>query len=145
MTYVVAFDDSALARRALAQARRYAGAVGHDLVAVTVVPADNDEYARERGWLGDDEAFDGDAVTEHLTDAARSVAPTARLRVESVDEYAPRGWIAREIRRAARDEGAEVVFVGSENAGRIVGSLFTVGGSVASDQGYDVHIVRTVN
>jgi len=118
MTYVVAFDDSRLSREALAQARRFAGRVGRDLVAVTVVPADNEEYARERGWLAADDPFDGDTVTAYLEDAARSVAPTVRVRVESVDRFVPCGWIAREVRRAAHDEGAEVVFVGSENAAR---------------------------
>lgn len=61
-----------------------------------------------------------------------------------VDRFAPKGTIAQRIRRTAKDLAAEVVFVGSDNAGRVVGSLFTVGGSVASDAAYDVHIVRTV-
>jgi nucleotide-binding universal stress UspA family protein len=118
MTYVVAFDDSRLSREALARARRFAGRVGHDLVAVTVVPAENEEYARERGWLAADEPFDGDAVTAYLEGRARSVAPTVRVRVESVDRFAPEGTIARRLRRTAKDLDAEVVFVGSENAAR---------------------------
>jgi len=70
------------------------------------------------------------------------LAPRATLEFRSVDTYAPRGVIALAIRRAARRAGASVVFVGSPNAGRIVGSLVSVGGNVASDATYDVHVVR---
>ncbi len=38
-----------------------------------------------------------------------------------------------------------MVFIGSENAGHLVTSISSVGGSIASDDAYDVVIVRHRN
>jgi hypothetical protein len=42
----------------------------------------------------------------------------------------------------AQDEGATVLFVGSENAGRVSTPVSSVGDPVSEDPRYDVHIVR---
>ena len=59
-----------------------------------------------------------------------------------VDGSATGGTVANTIRRVAREVDAGVGFLGSENAGRIVVPVSSVGGSVASDTTYDVHLVR---
>jgi hypothetical protein len=41
-----------------------------------------------------------------------------------------------------RECDASLVFVGSDNAGRMVTSISSVGGSVAADTAYDVVVVR---
>ncbi|MFB6102854.1 MAG: hypothetical protein ABEJ73_09840 [Haloplanus sp.] len=59
-----------------------------------------------------------------------------------VGRRATPGTIASQIRSIARDADASMVFIGSENAGRLVTSLSSVGETVAADDAYDVVIVR---
>lgn len=141
MTYVVAFDNSALARTALRRAVEYADAVGEDVVAVTAIQRDS-AVARERGWLGGDEPFDVETVARNLTAAVETVDPDVGFEYRTLDAYAPRGRVSRTVRELAVEQDASVVFVGSDNAGRMVGGLASVGQNVSSDDRYDVHIVR---
>lgn len=143
MTYVVAFDNSPLARAALDRAVAFAAATDEDVVAVTAVPK-NASVARERGWLGGDEAFSVERVAENLTEAVTDVDPNARFEYTAVDKYAPRGRVSRAVRELAVDNDARVVFIGSDNAGRMVGGITSVGQTVSADDRYDVHIVRHV-
>jgi len=62
-----------------------------------------------------------------------------------VDKYAPRGRVSREVRELAVERDATVVFIGSDNAGRMVGGITSVGQNVSADDRYDVHIVRHVD
>ena len=142
MTFVVPFDGSELARAALARAIRFAAALEEDVLAVSVVPKENASYARERGWLDEDESFDVDAVVARLHRQVTEVAPNADYRHLVVAKYAPPGQIANRIREVARGEEASMVFVGSENAGRLITSLSSVGKRVATGDAYDVVIVR---
>lgn len=141
MTYVVAFDNSPLARRALHCAVEYAEAVDQAVVAVTAIQRDP-SLARERGWIDGDETFDVETAARNLTEAVTDVDPDAGFEYRVVDAYAPRGRVSRTVRELAVDVGADVVFVGSDNAGRIVGGLASVGQTVSADDRYDVHIVR---
>ena len=80
-----------------------------------------------------------------IADRRREVtdlSPEASFRSTRVDRSATAGTVANAIMRAARDVDASVVFLGSENAGRIVVPVSSVGGSVAADATYDVHVVR---
>lgn len=141
MTYVVAFDNSPLARTALGRAVEYADAVGEDVVAVTAIQRDLG-LARERGWLGGNETFDVETVARNLTEAVVDVDPDVGFEYRTLDAYAPRGRVSRTVRELAVEQDASVVFVGSDNAGRMVGGLASVGQNVSSDDRYDVHIVR---
>ena len=141
MTYVVAFDNSPLARTALRRAVNYADAVGEDVVAVTAIQRDTG-LARKRGWLDGDERFDVETVARNLTEAVEAIDPDVGFAYSAIDSYAPRGRISRTVRELAVDQDASVVFVGSDNAGRMVGGLASVGQNVSSDDRYDVHIVR---
>jgi len=141
MTYVVAFDNSPLAETALRRAVTFADAVGEDVVAVTAIQRDP-SLARERGWVDGDETFDVETAARNLTAAVTDVDPDVGFEYRALDAYAPRGRVSRTVRELAVDAGADVVFVGSDDAGRIVGGLASVGQSVSADDRYDVHIVR---
>lgn len=141
MTYIVAFDGGALSEAALRRASTFARATDERLVVVSVLPTD-EVLAREYDLPTDDE-YDPEAAADRLREAVRETAPGAEFRIESVDAYAGKRRIAREITRAAREEDASVVFVGSDDAGRVVQPVSSVGGAVASADDFDVFIVRS--
>jgi nucleotide-binding universal stress UspA family protein len=141
MTYVVAFDNSPLAKAALDRAVAFACASEEEVVAVTAIPRDPG-VARERGWLGGNESFSVDRVTTNLTRIVDEFDPEVRFEYSVVDKYAPRGRISRAVRELAVQNDASVVFIGSDNAGRMVGGIASIGQTVSADDRYDVHIVR---
>lgn len=143
MTFVVPFDGSPLAQAALSRAVSFAGVTSETVAVVSVIPDGNAEYAREHGWLSGDEPFDRDTVVGRLRARVTELAPDATFRPVFVDKYAPGGTISRRIRRCIRDEGASMVFVGSDNAGRVAASVASVGKHISSAQEYDVVIIRT--
>jgi nucleotide-binding universal stress UspA family protein len=141
MTFVVAFDNTPLSLSALERAVQFASATDDSVVAVTAIPQDS-AVARERGWIGGNERFDVDTAARNLTEIVTDVDPDVGFDYRSVDKYAPRGRVSRAIRELAVEHGADVLFIGSDNAGRIVGNIVSVGQSVSADDRYDVHIVR---
>lgn len=141
MTYLVAFDGGDLSTAALRRATTFAAATDERVVVVSVVPTD-ESLASAYGFVDDGE-YDPARAADRLRDAVHDVAPDAEFRVESVDAYAGKGLIARQITRVASEEDATVVFVGSDNAGRVVQPVSSVGGSVASTGDFDVFIVRS--
>jgi nucleotide-binding universal stress UspA family protein len=141
MTYLAAFDGTDLSRAALRRAVRFAEQNDQRLVVVSVLPTDR-SLAESYGLVEGDE-YDPSAAAERLRQAALEIAPDAEVRLEHIDRYAGKGQIGSKIRRAAGDEGAEIVFIGSDNAGRIVKPVTSVGGTVASGLDYDVFIVRS--
>lgn len=146
MTIVVPFDGSDLSRAALQRATEMTDSFGPELRTVTVIPNGNEGYARERGWLGDNEPFDPETVVDHISQSVHSIAPESEFRYEVVGSYPQTGVIASEIRSHAKDADANLVVIGSDNAGRIVSSVSSVGRSVATDDAYDILIVRhTIN
>jgi len=143
MSLVVPFDGSDLSKTALVRAAQFETVLDQGVVVVSVVPRNSKSYARERGWIGPNEAFDGDAVVDSLRASVAEIAPDAEFHYISVGRNSPSGTIANRIRRFARDHGASIVFIGSENAGRIASSI-SVGSSVAADRSYDTLIVSNV-
>lgn len=142
MTLLVPFDGSPLSEAALSSAVGFGRTLGEPVVVVTAIPVQNPAYARKQGWLDTGEAFDVDAIVAALEEQVAELAPEASFRHERVSQGAGPGTIAKVLRRVARQTEAKLVFVGSENAGRLVTSLTSVGGNVASDPTYDVLIVR---
>ena len=142
MTFIVPFDGSELAEAALVRAHEFGRVLDERVVAVTILPDDNAKYAREHGWIGPDEPFDREAIVSDLHERVTALCPAANYRHEIVDRYASTGTIANRIREIARREEVSMVFIGSENAGRIVSSVSSVGDSIAASQAYDVVIVR---
>lgn len=141
MTFVVPFDGSGLSEAGLARASEFGRTLAEDVVAVTVVPHGNADYAREKGWLGADERFDREAVLAHLEARVADVAPDADFEAVIVDRWAPPGTIAKRLRRFAHTADASLVFIGSARAGRLVTSVGSIGGSVAAAD-FDVVLVR---
>lgn len=142
MTLLVPFDGSELAEAALVRASEFGAVFEEDVLAVSVIPKGNAKYARDRGWIDPNEEFDTRSVAATLHEQVIELCPSADFRHKVVDRYAPTGSIAKRVRRVALQEDASMVFIGSENAGRLVTSLSSVGGSIASDPAYDVVIVR---
>ncbi len=142
MSFVVPFDGSPLAEAALARAVEFGRALDEDVTAVVVVPGGNATYARQKGWLDDDEAFDHETVLERVRDQAWDIAPEVDLDHLVVDRYAPPGTIANRLKQYVQAAEAAMVFIGSENAGRLVTSISSIGGRLASGDEYDVVIVR---
>lgn len=145
MTLVVPFDGSELAEAALVRAAEFCAIVGGDVLAVSVIPEGNTSYARQRSWISPDESFDVDAIVGKLRERVTGLCPACEFHHEVVDRYAPPGAISNRVRRVAREQGATMVFIGSENAGHMVTSLSSVGGGIAADEAYDVTIVRHPN
>lgn len=140
MSLVVPFDDSPLSRAALVRARQFDQVLNEGICVISVVPAQNREYARGRGWIGQNEQFNGEQIVESLRNSVTALAPDAHFEYVVTSRHAASGTIAKEIRRFAREEDATIVFIGSENAGRFVRSL-SVGSSVASGSTYDTMII----
>lgn len=142
MVFVVPFDGSALAAAALSRAGEFQEVFDERVVALSVVPKNDAEFARQRVGLDPEADTDPETVATRLRAMVRRIAPDADFRCEFVGRYAPPGEIANEIRSVARELDADMVFVGSDNAGQLVNSLANVGSSVAADDAYDVVIVK---
>jgi len=140
MSLVVPFDGSDLSKTALVRAAQFQTVLDQGVIVVSVVPRSDKSYARERGWIGPNATFDGDAIVDALRESAAEIAPDAEFHHISVGRNSPSGTIANKIRKFLRDHGASIVFVGSENAGRMANSI-SVGSSVAADRSYDTMIV----
>ncbi|WP_254821990.1 universal stress protein [Haloglomus halophilum] len=143
MTVMVAYDGSDLSRAALRRGVELGDALGQQVVAVSVVP-DDSLYAREQGWVSRETEYVPSEWAERFATEVEQLAPDAEFRLETLDDAHPRD-IAKQLRRAAYDLDAEVVVLGSDNAGRIVSPVSSVGDTVVSSPIYDVYIVRSVD
>ena len=141
MAFVVPFDGSELADAALVRAVEYGTTLEEEVVAVTVVP-ERKRYAREKGWIDDDEAFDVDEIIATLRDRVNELAPDATFEYERIREFPPEAQLADHIERLAMNHEPSVVFLGSDNVGRVVTPLTSVGVHVAAERSYDIFIVR---
>lgn len=145
MVLLVPFDGSELATTALHRAAEFSELTDEALVVVSVV-TDDEQFARERGWVGEDEPYDPDAVAERLEATVREIAPDVTFRREKPTDAGEMAAtpldVARTIRQVAHELDASIVFVGSENAGRVSTPIASVGSPVSEDPDYDVHIVR---
>lgn len=156
MTFVVPFDGTDLSRSALASARLYSIAFEDstseivewllpeqplDVVAISIIP-ESRRYAQRKGWIREDEDFNPREIAEELHKDVANITPNANFQYERIDGVASVGTISARIRQKAYELDASVLFIGSENAGRLVTPLSSVGHSIAADQRYDVHLVR---
>lgn len=142
MTLVVPFDGSTLAEAALVRATAFGNVFEEDVLAVSVIPKGNATYARERGWIGQGEEFELESVIATLHEQVTDLCPSADFRHRVVGRYASPGLVAKRLRKVARNQDASMVFIGSENAGQLVTGVSSVGHTIATDEAYDVVIVR---
>ncbi|WP_336359613.1 universal stress protein [Haladaptatus sp. ZSTT2] len=143
MTFVVPFDGSKLAAAALIRATEFGNDLNERVVAVSIIPQDDFSYAKDHGWVESGDEFDVETIVSNLHKQVTKIAPSADFRHETVGRFATSGTISLALRRIAKNEKASMVFIGSENAGRLVSSLSSVGSMVSADQLYDVVIVRS--
>ncbi|WP_439027127.1 universal stress protein [Haloarchaeobius sp. DT45] len=146
MSLLVPYDGSDLATTALRRAREFADFSDDGLVVLTLVP-DDPEYARDRGWLDAADTFDVGVIERKIRQRVHDVAPNAEFRCELIEDPSDPvatlpTELARRIRQVAAEEDARILFVGSENAGRVSTPLTSVGSPISEDPQYDVHIVR---
>ncbi len=143
MSFVVPFDGSELAEAALVRAVEYGRALEEDVTAVSVVP-ERTRYAREKGWIDEGESYDVDAVVDALEAQVDALAPEATFEYERIREFPPQERIADHIERLIEAHDPQVVFLGSDNVGRVVTPLTSVGVYVADEESYDVYVVRQI-
>jgi nucleotide-binding universal stress UspA family protein len=146
MMLLVPYDGSALSRTALERATEFAAYRDEEVLALTIVPED-EEFARERGWVDEGESVDFDALCDRLEREIRDIAPSATVvcrRPEPSDSFTATliDDVTRTIREMADESDASIVFIGSENAGRVSTPVTSVGSPISEDPRYDVHIVR---
>jgi len=146
VTLLVPFDGSALAETALRRAREFATYRDESVVALTVVP-DDESFAEERGWIEPSEPYDPEDVCTEFELRVAEVDADATFRCEhpppsehptatSIDN------VTQTIRAVAAELDVSIIFIGSENAGRVSMPVSSVGGPLSTDAKYDVHIVR---
>lgn len=145
MVLLVPFDGSSLSKAALERAREFSDYRDEEVVVLSVIP-DSVELALDRNWLSPEETFDIDKIAEKLEQQAADIAPEARFRAEVPEDVSSMASnttdVVRTIRMVANEEDASVVFIGSENAGRVSTPVSSVGAPVSEDPHYDVFIVR---
>jgi nucleotide-binding universal stress UspA family protein len=146
VTLLVPFDGSELAETALKRAREFANYRDEEVVVLTVVPED-ESFAEERGWIEPGEPYDPDEICTAFELRVKEIDADVVFRCErptpsehptatTIDD------ITHTIRTVAADLGVSIIFVGSENAGRVSMPVTSVGGPLSTDAKYDVHIVR---
>ncbi len=145
MVLLVPFDGSDLSKAALERAREFSEYTDEAVIALSVIP-DDAEYARERGWIDEGEPFAVESVEQWMAEQAGSVDPDAEFRCEIPEDVSSMADlttdVVRTIREVAHEVEASIVFVGSENAGRVTSPVCSVGAPISEDPEYDVHIVR---
>jgi nucleotide-binding universal stress UspA family protein len=146
VTLLVPFDGSALAEAALRRAREFATYRDETVVALTVVP-DDESFATERDWIEPGEPYDPEAVCTAFELRVKEIDSDVRFRCEQPppSEHPTATAIdnvTQTIRSVAAELDVSIIFIGSENAGRVSMPVTSVGGPLSTDAEYDVHIIR---
>jgi nucleotide-binding universal stress UspA family protein len=146
MTLLAPYDGSDLSKTAVKRATEFADYRGEEVVVLTVVPED-EAFAVERDWITPGEEYDPADIERRFEREVQEIAPETTFRTERPDESAAVAAttindITRKIREVARNLDASIVFVGSDNAGRVSTPVTSVGSPISEDPEYDVHIVR---
>jgi len=145
MVLLVPFDGSTLAQTALERAVEFSEYTGEAVLVLSVIP-DDPEYAVERGWVDAPDAYDPDATADRFESLVGEIAPDAEFRVETPEDVSSMADVTtdvvRTIREVSHEVDASIVFIGSENAGRVSTPVCSVGAPLSEDPEYDVHIVR---
>lgn len=146
MTVLTPFDGSELARTALKRAETFADSRDEESVALTVFP-DDPGFAVERGWIPSEAAYDPEELCQQFEQQVGEISPETSFRCEQPTDSevltaTATDDITRTIREVAAELDVSVVFIGTENAGRISTPVTSVGSPLSKDPQYDVHIVR---
>lgn len=142
MPLLVPFDGSALSEAALERAVEFGECLDRGVVVLAVVPQER-QYLEDRWGEAEPET-----VIDRLRTRAHDLVPEATFRVERPSDPEDEPFadatmnVVRAIREVASEIDADIIFVGSENAGRVSTPVTSVGAPVSEDPRYDVHIVR---
>ncbi|WP_253736885.1 universal stress protein [Halohasta salina] len=145
MTVLAPFDGSELAETALQRAETFADSRDESVVALTVFP-DDPAFAVERGWVDSPDSYEPETLCERFEHRVDELVD-ATYRCETPDSSdvltaTATDDITRTIRQVAAELDVSVIFIGTENAGRISTPVTSVGSPLSKDPQYDVHIVR---
>jgi nucleotide-binding universal stress UspA family protein len=148
MTVLAPYDGTDLSRTAARRATEFASYRDEEVVVLTVIPDDR-EFARDRGWIDEGEPYDPTAVEARFRADIEDIAPGATFRTERPAEPAAvaattHDDVIRTIRTVATEIEPSILFIGSDNAGRVSAPPNSVGSPISTDADYDVHIVRTI-
>lgn len=145
MVLLVPFDGSDLSKAALRRAAEFSEYIDEPVIALSIVP-EEPEYAIERGWIESGDTYDPESIAGEMREQVEAVAPEAEFRREIPEDVSSMASVTtdvvRAIRQVAHEVDASIVFIGSENAGRVSSPVCSVGAPVSEDPEYDVHIVR---
>lgn len=141
MTFVVPFDGGGLSKVALYRASEFAARLDTEVVAICAIPP-NERFAEQEGWPTD--PFSVERVAEYLEAEVRKLAPDATFAYRKIEPRPPARTVAARLRKMARDHDADVVFLGSRNAGRLAAPASSVGAGLATDVAYDIYLVRNI-
>lgn len=144
MTILVPYDGSDIARAALERGTELAEALDRELLVYAVVP-DRWRYAKQKGWAESSADFDADTVGSRLRGEVTAVAPDASFEYVVVGGEPSGGYIARKIRDYARANNVMLLVLGSDNVGRVVTPLRSVGKGVAAEQSYELYLVHSAS
>jgi nucleotide-binding universal stress UspA family protein len=146
VTLLVPFDDSALSEAALKRACEFGSYRNEDVVALTVIPDDR-SFGVEREWIDANEAYRPDELCAQFQQRVTAIDDRASFRCERPDDSEELTAttiddVTRTVRQVAAELDVTILFVGSENAGRVSSPMTSVGDPLSADARYDVHIVR---
>ena len=145
MVLLVPFDGSDLSKAALRRAAEFSEYVDESVLALSIVPREPD-YAVDRGWIDEGEGYDPEVTGQRFREMVEAIDPAAEFRCEIPEDVSSMASVTtdvvRTVREVAHEVDASIVFIGSENAGRVSTPVSSVGAPVSEDPEYDVHIVR---
>lgn len=144
MTILVPYDGSDIGRAALERGTELAEALDRELLVYAVVP-DRWRYAKDKGWVESSADFDADTIGARLRGEVAAVAQDASFEYVVVGGEPTGGYIARKIRDYARANNVMLLVLGSENVGRVVTPLKSVGKGVAAEQSYELYLVHSAS
>jgi hypothetical protein len=102
MILALPFDGPDLAAAALVRAVEFSNVLEEDVIAVSIIPEGNTEYARKRDRTDETESVDHQMVVGRIHRQVTEIAPSAGFEHHTVDRYAPPGTIAGELRESRR-------------------------------------------
>lgn len=137
MNFLVAYNGSPLAEKAVTHARQFSDE-GDDVVVVTVVP----RHPKDAEEALEFTATDHDAVAKEAEDSVHELHPEASFVDVDIGRPVSAGRVGHRVREVAHEQGADVVLVGSMKAGRIVSTISSPATQIVTDTGYDVVVVR---
>lgn len=137
MKLLVAYNGSRLAEEAVRRATHFADQ-GDDVLVVSVVPRNPGDAEEALEFASNDY----DEIVDEARSRIREISGDADFVAVDIGRPVTAGRVGHRVRDLARERGADVVFVGSMKAGRIVSNISSPATQIVTDTGYDVVVVR---